>query len=100
MKTISYPLRIPGPLMRLAALRSEEQRIDRSTALRQLMYLGAEDYITQLVGQGHISIGKAAELLNVSVYDIYRIAAKHGIPLGATSEQQKKSMQTARKLML
>ena len=99
MKTVSYPLRIPKELIELAALRSKEEYIDQSTALRQLLYLGAGEYVLELVSSGRISIGKAAELLKVSVYDIYKLAEKHDVKLGSTLKNSKKSGKTARKFL-
>lgn len=56
-------------------------------------------YVLDLVESGRIAIGKAAELLNLTIQDIYRLAEKHGIQLGATIEQQKKSTETMKKLL-
>ncbi len=99
MKTVSYPLRIPKEIIELAALRSKEEYTDQSTALRQLLHMGAEEYILELVSSGRISIGKAAELLNISVYDIYKLAEKHGTKLGGTTEQQMISRKTAKRYL-
>lgn len=99
MKTISYPLRIPKELVELAALRSKEEYVDQSTALRQLLHLGAEEYVLEIVSSGRISIGKAAELLRISIYDIYKLAEKHKMKLGGTVEQEMKSKKTAKKYM-
>lgn len=51
------------------------------------------------VEKGQISIGKAAEMLKASIQDIYRIAKKHGVRLGATSEQIAESEKTLKKLL-
>ncbi|MBI2076294.1 MAG: hypothetical protein HYT72_03555 [Candidatus Aenigmarchaeota archaeon] len=99
MKTVSYPLRIPKEIVELAALRSKEEYVDQSTALRQLLHLGAEEYVLEIVSLGRISIGKAAELLKVSVYDVCKLAEKHGVKLGGTVEQGMKSRKAAKKYM-
>lgn len=99
METISYPLRIPEEIMVLAKLRAKEEYTDQSTALRQLLYLGAEEYLLHLVETGRISIGRAAEVLKASVQDLHRLAEKHGIQLGATLEQEEKSIKTAKRLL-
>lgn len=99
MAAVSYPLRIPAELLALAKLRSKEEYTDQSTAIRQLLYMGAEEYVLELVGSGRISIGRASELLKISVHDVHRIAGKHGLRLGATSEQQRKSAGTVRKIL-
>ncbi len=100
MESLPYPLRIPKKMIELAQLRSRQYYVDKSAALRQLMHLGAEEYALDLVSEGRISLGKAAELLNLSVHDLYRLAEKHGTELGATAEQQKKSAEAAKRLVL
>ncbi len=98
METVPYPLRIPEEIIALAKLRAKEEYVDQSTAIRQLLYLGAEEYLLDLVSKGRVSVGKAAELLKCSVQDIYHIADKHGLRLGATQAQQKLSSTTLKRL--
>ena len=92
------PLRIPESLDELAALRAREQHTDKATALRQWIHQGAADYVVKLVAEGRISIGRAAELLDLTVYDIHHLAETHGIQLGATDEQRQQSRALAAKL--
>ncbi|MFH1247377.1 MAG: hypothetical protein V1644_03275 [Candidatus Micrarchaeota archaeon] len=86
-------------LLALAKLRAKEEHLEQSTALRQLLYLGAEGYVISLVESGRVSIGRAAELLKISVQDIHQLAEKQGVHLGATREQQKKSTGTLKRLL-
>jgi len=86
-----YPLRVPENLIALARLRSSEEHVNQSTALKQLLYAGAENYVLKLLEKGRISIGKAAELLDRSIYDIYRLANERNIELGATETHYKKA---------
>ena len=81
-KTIPIPLRISENLIELAELHSIEERINRTDTFRRWLYYSAELYAVNLVSEGRLSIGKASELLDVTYYDIYRIAEKHGIELG------------------
>ena len=99
MTTVSYPLRIPHEIIEISKLKSEDQHVDQATALRQFLFVGAEEYVLQLVAEGMLSIGKSAELLNTSVYDIYRIAKRHGIQLGPTPEQTKKAKKYAEEIL-
>lgn len=99
MATVSYPLRIPEEIISLAKMKAKEDYADQSTALRQLLYVGAEEYVLNLVEKGQISTGRAAELLKTSIQEIYRIARKHGVRLGATLEQQKESEKTLKMLL-
>ncbi len=99
MTTTSYPLRIPEEILTISRIRAQEEHLDQATALRQFLHRGVEEYVLDLVAEGRISIGKAAEMLKKNIYDLYRIAQKHGIKLGATQEQIKKSRETAAKIL-
>ena len=84
-------IRVPQDLLELVDLYSKEQHIDMSSAMRQWLYRAAEDYALELVEGGRISGGHAAEILNLSLFDIYRMAQARGIRLGADEEQQLRS---------
>jgi len=94
-----YPLRIPENVITLARLRSNEEHVNQSTALKQLLYTGAESYTLELLRKSRISIGKAAELLDRTIYDIHRLANERDIELGATETHYKKSKEIAKKLI-
>ncbi len=98
MESVSYPLRIPNKIMNLAKIRAKHHKLDQSTALRQMLYIGAEDYVLDLLKEGRISIGKGAELLNETIYDLQELARKRNIVLGPTSEQLKQSKKYAEEL--
>jgi len=91
----AYPLRIPSGLLELADLKSAEERTERAIALRQWLYLGAEDYVLQLLARGRISISRAAEFLELSIYDVHQICQERGVAIGATVEQFDRSMEVA-----
>ncbi len=98
MTTTAYPLRIPEEIMELSRLHSRDEHTDQATTLRKFLYVGAEEYLLELVAEGRISIGRAAELLHSTVYDLHRMARRHGIELGATVEQVKLSHATGEKI--
>lgn len=97
MEAVSYPLRIPKNVIELANLRTTEEHVDKSTALRQRLYLGARDYVMELYQKGRISLSKAAELLDVSTFDVLRLAKEHA---GATEDQLRHSRKTAKSVAL
>ncbi len=99
MGTEPYPLRIPTNLMKLAEARSDEEHIDKSTALRQLMYKGAEEYILELISRGRISVSRAAELLDTNPHEIHRLAEKKDVEIGATMSQYEKGEKTAEEII-
>lgn len=99
MSSRSYPLRIPDNLIELAEARAREERTDRATALRQLMYAGAEDYVVELLKRGRITVSRAAELLGSSVHRVHELARERGVETGSTPEEHARSVRTARELL-
>lgn len=78
-------------LIELAEAKSRSERTDRSTALRQLLYPGAEEYVVELLDQGRISSGKAAELLDTTVHRVHELARECGVEIGASVEGYRRS---------
>ena len=99
MSSRSYPLRIPDNLIELAEARAKEERTDRATALRQLLYAGAEDYVVELLKREQITLSRAAELLDSSVHRVHRLARERGIETGSTPEEYERSVRVARELL-
>jgi len=93
-----YPLRIPKGVLQLAELRSQEERTDKTTALRQWLYAAAEEYAFKRLAEGRLTTSQMAELLDMSVYDVQRKAQARGLELGATAEQYQHALETARQL--
>ncbi len=93
-----YPLRIPKGVLQLAELRSQEERIDKTTALRQWLYAAAEEYAFKRLAEGRLTTSQMAELLDMSVYDVQRKAQERGLELGATAEQYHHALETVRQL--
>lgn len=91
MKTMPYPVRLPKHLLELADLRAEDEQVDRSTALRQLLYAGALGYVLELLRKGRISLSKAAELLNCSTLAVVQKARERDVVYGATLQHYKRA---------
>lgn len=98
MKSISYPLRIDERILELVNLKSRDEYIDKSTALRKLLYKGVEDYVIELYIEGRLSIGKVAEILGKNIYDVHRILLKHGIKVEHDEKIYRASSRTAKKV--
>ncbi len=60
--------------------------------------MGAEKYVLELLREGRISTEIAARLLKVNIHEIYRIAEKYNIRLGAILEQYKKGLEKTKNL--
>ncbi|MAE43293.1 hypothetical protein CMO93_05960 [Candidatus Woesearchaeota archaeon] len=89
--TIVYPIKIREEIMPLIDLKSKEEHTNKSIVLKQLLYKGLEEYILGLIAKGRLSVGKAAEILDTSIYNIHELAKSKGIKLSASLEQRQKS---------
>ena len=98
MASKPYPLRIPESLLSLVDSKASEDRTDRSTALRQLLYMGAEDYVIELLKRERISASRAAELLDVSLYRMHELMRESGVEADAGTEGYDRRQQTADRL--
>ena len=97
--TRPYPLRIPEGLMELAEAKARTERTDRSTALRQLLYAGAEGYVLDPLAEDRISASRAADVLAVSILRIHELAREQRVEIGTTGKDYRRSTETARGLL-
>lgn len=58
----------------------------------------AKEFVLDLYGEGEISLGKAAEVLNCTPHDILRMVHQKGMRTGPSPEQVAKSGETLQKL--
>lgn len=98
MKSKVVPLRIPENLDVLAATAAQELHTEKAAALRQWLHRGATQYALNLVAEGRISMGRAAELLDTTIYDLQHQAELQRLELGATDEQRERSRALAARL--
>jgi len=99
MKSISYPLRIDERIIELVNLKSKDEYIDKSTALRKLLYQGVEDYVIELYIESRLSIGKVAEILGKSIYDVHKLLIKRGVKIEHDEKIISASEKTAKKII-
>ena len=99
MKSISYPLRIDERIIELVNLKSKDEYIDKSTALRKLLYQGVEDYVIELYIEGRLSMGKVAEILGKSIYDVHKLLIKRGVKIEHDEKIIGASEKTAKKII-
>ncbi len=99
MTSVTYTLEITEGIMALARIKAKNEYIGRSTALRQMLRVGAEKYVLSLIEKGRLSTGRVAELLKISIRDIHEIAQKRNVQIGANPEQQRESEKTLKMLL-
>ena len=92
------PLRIDEDMLKVIELRSKDEHTSKTTAIKQFLYNGAEEYLLKLCSQGRISIGRVAELLHKSIYALQESAKQKGIGLGITAKAYNESKKFAKEL--
>jgi hypothetical protein len=85
--------------MELAEAKARTERTDRSTALRQLPYAGAEGHVLDLLGEGRISASRAADVLAVSVLRVHELAREQRVEIRATGVDYRRFTETGRDLL-
>ena len=96
---IVYPMKTREEIMPLIELKSKEEHTNKAIVLKQMLYKGLEDYVLGLIEKGRLTIGKAAEILDISIYDIHESAKQKGIKLSISLEQRHKSKENIKKLL-
>ncbi len=96
--TIVYPLKLDEEIVPILELKSKDEHTNKAVVLKQLIYHSLEDYVLQLCSKGRISVGKAARVLGLSIYDIQDRAQEKGIKLTASKEQLEYSKKVLERL--
>ncbi len=89
-------LRIPPDLQRAIRYRARRERLDESTATRQLIRLGAEEYAVRLYREGKITLNQAAEVASVTPREMLDILWDHGVKGNVTLRQHRKAIEHLR----
>ena len=87
-------LRIPDHLLSLADVRARKERVDKASALRQILYEGAESYVLRLLSRGELSLSRSAEPLGLTPAEVLDLAAQRGVEIGGTLPQQPAARET------
>lgn len=93
-----YPLKLREEIIPILELKSKEEHTNKAVVLKQLIYQSLEEYVLRLCAEGRLSVAKAAEILDKSVYDIHRLSREKGVLLTASEEQLSASRQLVDKL--
>jgi len=92
-------MRIKEEIMPIIELKSKEEHSNKAIVLKQLLYKGLEDYLLGLIAKGRLTVGRAAEILDVSIYDMHEMAREKEIKLSASQEQRQKSKEHIKKFL-
>lgn len=91
VKTIRLGKELERAITRSARL----QKIDQSTAIRQLLAIGVEDLAVKLYREGRVTLNEAAELANVNLREMIDILSAHGVRGNIQLNEQRKALDFA-----
>jgi len=85
-------LRLPPDLLKAVRHRARRERLDESTAMRQLMAMGAVEYAVRLYRHGSLTLNQAAEVAGLSPREMLQALVDRGAAGNVTLEQQRKAL--------
>ena len=91
METVKS-LRIPPDLLKAIRYRARRERLDESTAIRQLIALGATEYAVGFYRDGKVTLNEAAGVAGVSPREMIELLWDHGVRGNVTVDQQRKAL--------
>lgn len=84
MTEVTVAARVSKEISDLIAEISAEEKVDRSTVVRRLLDMGVKDWRVQRAlekyGHGSITLPRAAEIADVSIYEMIAILEERKIP--------------------
>jgi predicted HTH domain antitoxin len=86
-------IRLPKSLVKAILHRVRTEKVDESTAIRQLLALGIEDYAVKLYRDRKVTLGEAAALANASLREMIDILLAHGVKGNVRLDQQRKAIE-------
>lgn len=89
-------LRIPPELQKAIRYRARREHLDESTATRQLIRLGAEEYAVRLYRDGTLTLNQAAEVASATPREMLDILWEHGVRGNVTLRQHRKALEHLR----
>ena len=96
MKVDRVSLTVPKEILEKSDKIAKEKLEDRSTVMRELLALGLKQYMLQEAlkqyTEGKISMGKAAELADVSIWKFLDVMKERKIPIRYDLDDIKKEI--------
>lgn len=91
VKTIRLPRNLARAISRWARL----EKVDQSTAMRQLLAMGVEEFAIKVYKEGKMTLNEAAEMADLTTREMIDLLASHGVRGNITLDQQKKAIDFA-----
>ena len=90
-------VRISNKLLRVIRHRAKTEGIDESTAMRQLITIGARNYAVDMYKSGKITLNDAAALADMTVREMIDLLLDRGVTGNVRIDQQRKAIEFALK---
>ena len=91
--------RVPEDLAKEVERIAEAEALDKSTTIKRLLIQAVRawkiDYALRLYQEGRVSIGKAAEIAGVSLWEFMDVMVKRKIPLQTSRENLEEDLKAA-----
>jgi predicted transcriptional regulator len=85
-------LRLSDDLVRSVRYLARGERLDESTAIRQLVALGTAAYAVRLYRQGKITLNEAAEIASTTPREMIDVLLDHGVKGNVTVNQARRAL--------
>lgn len=85
-------IRLPDDLVRGVQDRADRRQVDESTAIRQLLALGLQEYACGLYRAGEVTLRQAARIANVPVRRMLEILWDRGVQGNVTYDTQRRAL--------
>jgi predicted HTH domain antitoxin len=90
-------VRIPNKLLKVIRHRARTEGIDESTAMRQLIAIGAKNYAVDMYRDGKLTLNAAAALADMAVREMIDLLLDRGVTGNVRMHQQPKAIEFALK---
>ncbi|MDI6858994.1 MAG: hypothetical protein QMC85_00705 [Methanocellales archaeon] len=96
MTTVSKTTRLTEELIKGVKYRSQREKVDESTAIRQLLSLGLREYAVLLYKNGESTLREAADICGITPREMLEVLIEHGVRGNVKFDQQRKSLEYVR----
>ncbi len=96
-------LRLPKDIESTIEERVREEKLDKSTVMRQFLLIGIKEYrkqkAVQLYREGRISLSEVARMTGLNVYDTIDLLVKAGVKSDYSVEDMERERKLFRKVL-
>ena len=85
---------MPDKLLDAVALVEKDEKIEETTAIRKLIAIGFETYVSEKYRSGKISLTAAAKLLGLNQIEMLGLLEEHGIKGNLDTDEVMHSLKT------